>query len=377
MFLKNCWYMAAFVDEVSTKPLARTLVGEPLVLFRQIDGTAVALEDRCCHRGLPLVHGEVVAEGIQCGYHGLVFDAAGRCVRIPGQDLIPKNACVRSYPLAERDGVLWFWPGDPALANIAEIEAYRWHNEPGWSYKGSLNEVAANHQLIVDNLLDLTHVGYVHRSTIGGQPDAHSNAEMKTSRTDNSVSVVRWLRNSLPPPTYKLAAGFTGRVDRWIEIEFKPGIITIHAGAMDVGSGADTGADTVKREGAFWLRTMHAVTPETETTSHYFWTIAHRVRAGMPELTERVHRELVTAFAEDKIIIEAQFARLQQRPLPPLVGIRSDAPVVQAGMIVAARIRREQETAQGVGSVALSGLSSGAETGSAQRQDLGRPTAGR
>ena len=308
MFLKNCWYVAAFAEELSSKPIARTLLNEPVVLFRQANGLPAALEDRCCHRGLPLAHGKLVPEGIQCGYHGLVFNAQGLCVRVPGQDTVPRAACVASYPVVERDALVWIWL------------------------------VAASYGLLVDNLLDLTHVGYVHGSTIGGQPDAHSNAEMKTSRTDNSVSVVRWLRNSLPPPTYVLAADFKGRVDRWIEIGFKPGLITINAGAKDAGTGAYEG----NREGGFSLRSLHAVTPETESTTHYFWTIAHRVRAGMPELTERVYLEIVAAFAEDKIIIESQFARLQQRPLPPLIDIKSDAPAIQARRIIAIRMERER-----------------------------------
>lgn len=348
MFLKNCWYVAAFADELATKPLARTLLNEPVVLFRQLDGTPTALEDRCCHRGLPLAHGAVVPEGIQCGYHGLIFNAGGRCVRIPGQDNIPAAACVTSYPIHERDGLVWIWLGDPAKADTADIVRYPWHNEPGWAHKGKRNEVKARHGLVVDNLLDLTHVGYVHKSTIGGQPDAHSNAEMTTSRTDNSVSVLRWLRNSLPPPTYKLAAGFEGRVDRWTEIEFKPGVITIYAGAKDVGTGAYEG----NREGGFYLRSLHAVTPETERTAHYFWTIAHLVRPGMPELTERVYQEIDAAFAEDKIIIEAQFARLEQRPEPRLLDIRTDGPSLQARRIIALRTEADSPSSPRAASVA-------------------------
>jgi phenylpropionate dioxygenase-like ring-hydroxylating dioxygenase large terminal subunit len=338
MLLKNCWYVAAFADEVGEQPLARTIAGEPIVMFRTAGGALAALEDRCCHRGLPLAFGAVIGETLRCGYHGLQFDTGGHCVKVPGQDVIPPAARVRSFPVAERDGLVWLWPGDAAAADAAKIVRYRWHAEPGWAYKGKRNAVAADWLLIIDNLLDLTHVGYVHASTIGGTPDAHSNAEMRTERTDDGVSFVRWLRNSVPPPTYVAAAGFTGRVDRWSVIEWTPGILTIDAGAMDVGRGAYEG----NREGAFSLLSLHAVTPETDSSAHYFWTVAHRVRADMPELTDRVYREIDTAFAEDKVVIEAQFARLRERPLPPLVAIKSDGAGVHARRVIARRMAAEQ-----------------------------------
>ena len=338
MILKNCWYVIAFADEVGDKPVARTVLNQPVVLFRSADGTVAALQDRCCHRGLPLAHGAVVPEGLQCGYHGLVFNPQGRCVRVPGQDVIPPTACVAPFPVAERDGMVWIWPGDAARANTAQIQRYPWHDTPGWAHRGKRNAVQSDYMLILDNLLDLTHVGYVHKSTIGGQPDAHSSAEMKIMRHDDGVSVVRWLRNSLPPPTYVQAAGFKGRVDRWIEIDYKPGLLTINAGAKDV----DTGAYEGDREGGFFLRSAHAVTPETDRSAHYFWTIAHKVREDWPDLTQRVFEEIDAAFAEDKVIIESQFVRLQQQPMPALVSIRNDGPQIHAHRIHAQRLAQEQ-----------------------------------
>ena len=109
MFLRNCWYAAAWDDEVAEIPLARTILGEPVVLWRSADGRPAALEDRCCHRALPLSMGRPVGETLQCGYHGLRFDTAGRCVAVPGQSTIPPGARVRAYPLVERHGWVWIW----------------------------------------------------------------------------------------------------------------------------------------------------------------------------------------------------------------------------------------------------------------------------
>ena len=103
MYLRNCRYVAAWDDEVGGEaPFRRMILGEPVVLFRDSDGRAAALEDRCRHRHLPLSLGRVVGDTVQCGYHGLQFDIAGDCVGIPGQSAIPPGASVTSYPVVER-----------------------------------------------------------------------------------------------------------------------------------------------------------------------------------------------------------------------------------------------------------------------------------
>ena len=117
MLLRNAWYIAAWADEIGGQPLARRICNEPIVLFRDGTGRVGALADRCCHRAAPLSMGSVVEEGIQCGYHGLVIDGSGRCVRIPGQKQIPADARVRSYPAIEKDQMVWVWMGDPAKAD--------------------------------------------------------------------------------------------------------------------------------------------------------------------------------------------------------------------------------------------------------------------
>jgi phenylpropionate dioxygenase-like ring-hydroxylating dioxygenase large terminal subunit len=106
MFVRNAWYIAAWSDEVAERPLGRRILDEPIVLFRDSAGTVAALQDRCCHRGAPLSFGEVVPRGIQCGYHGLVFDTAGKCVMVPGDHKVPPGAQVKTYPVEERDALV-------------------------------------------------------------------------------------------------------------------------------------------------------------------------------------------------------------------------------------------------------------------------------
>ena len=95
MFLKNRWYVACLSEELTDRPLGRKILGEPVVLYRKADGTAAALEDRCCHRQAALSLGEIEGDNLRCGYHGLLFDGTGACIEVPSQKAIPPGAQVR------------------------------------------------------------------------------------------------------------------------------------------------------------------------------------------------------------------------------------------------------------------------------------------
>jgi len=344
MFVKNAWYVGAWADELPPLGLlARTILGEDVVFYRLSDGTVSALEDRCCHRGLPLSHGCVEGDKLQCGYHGLTFDRQGLCVRVPGQDRVPAAARVRSFPLVVQDGLVWIWMGDAERADPSTFVRHRWHAEPGWACTKDRYLIKANYQLITDNLMDLTHVGYVHGRTIGGTPAAHSEAETRTARTDTGVTVSRWMPNSVPPPAYTEAVKFSGdRVDRWMEIEFfGPCVVRIHTGAKDVGTGADRG----EREGGFAFIGLNVQTPETASTTHYFWSGARALQPGGPDapaVAAQLRASLSITFAEDKVIVESQQASLDKRPDATLVMIATDAGMLQARRVVAGLLAAEQ-----------------------------------
>ena len=323
MLLRNAWYIGAWADELGDKLLARRICGDPVVLFRDRSGKAAALADRCCHRAAPLHLGSLVDAGIQCGYHGLIFDATGRCVAIPGQKLIPQNAQVRSYPIVERDQLVWLWMGDPTLADPAKIVDFPYHNDAAhWPNKHAVYPINGNYMLMVDNLMDLTHLGYLHARTVGGNPGAHVEADMKTTRTPTGLKFTRWMRNSLPPPSYVKAAGFQGRVDRCQEFEFvAPNTISQWTGATDAG----TATDNPQRDFRFQFRLFHGLTPETETSCFYFWSAANGYRQNDPEATEQLYREIAPTFLEDKEMVEAQQRRLDELGEQGLVDIASDA----------------------------------------------------
>ena len=321
-FVKNAWTIAAWAEEFDDGPLARTIMNQPIVLFRDKAGRIGALEDRCCHRGAPLTQGSVVARGLQCGYHGLIFDTAGTCVVVPGQNNIPPDARVVSYPVVERDQIVWIWMGDPALADDSEVIPYPYHDQPDkWPHRKEVFRIKANYMLMVDNLMDLTHLGYVHTQTIGGDPDAHVAAEMEARPTDNGAHFIRWIPDCEPPPTFVRGSGFTGRVDRWQDFEYvAPGIVLQWSGGIGVGKGARENRD---QEGIH-MRLLHGATPETETTFHYFWSAANGYRQDDPQATQDLYDEIYPTFIEDKEIMEAQQERINEDPNRMLVGIGAD-----------------------------------------------------
>jgi phenylpropionate dioxygenase-like ring-hydroxylating dioxygenase large terminal subunit len=331
MFPLDRWYVAGFSREFSDKAVARTLLGDPVVLFRA-DGILAALEDRCCHRHLPLSCGHVEANGIRCGYHGLLFAGDGRCLEIPGQAHIPSMACVRAYPLEERNQIVWIWMGrTPESQPTCEPPAHPWHDDPSYQFSGETYHYKAPWQLIHDNLLDLSHLGYVHTRTIGGNAQIHVTPEMTVEDAPEWVRVVRHMRNSEPPPTYLEAWPFDGRIDRWQEIEFHVSHFLIWTGGME----ASTGDLHDPHRCGFHMRGFHGITPETESTSFYFWTISSNRNPARPDMKEKIHRASAFTFDEDRTVIEAQYANWLRFPDARPMGIHVDAPLNKARRIVA------------------------------------------
>lgn len=330
-FPQDQWYVAGFAWELTDKPLARTLLDQPLVLFRTADGQVAALEDRCCHRALPLSRGTLEEQGVRCGYHGLLFGVDGKCLEIPGQTKVPGKALVKAYTVREQDQILWLWFGrDEQALPATEPPAYPHHSSGQYLFGGDVYHYDAPWQLIHDNLLDLSHLGYVHLHTIGGNARIHMNAQMQVSGDDESVRVVRYMPDSEPPPTYSAAYPFKGRIDRWQEIEFNLSHLRIWTGAVDAG----TDAIDDSQRGGFHMRGFHGITPETATSCHYFWSMATNPISAPEETLRKVLQQTEQTFDEDKQIIEAQYANMQRFGAQPMVDIHVDVGPNRARRIV-------------------------------------------
>lgn len=341
MFLKDCWYVAAYDRELEDGgPLGRMLLGEPVVMFRDSTGRAIALEDRCCHRHLPLSLGQVAGDRLQCGYHGLEFDASGACVAVPGQSKVPPGAAIRSFPLVEKYGFLWIWMGDSDKADEALLPDWWWVGDPGWGHNpGAFLHIKCNYELITDNLLDLSHLGYVHTRTLGNS--AIVDFPVKTERTEDRVRMSRWIQDRPPPPLFEAGGDFDGMVDRWQIVETEaPAHTVVYAGCGPVGAGT-FGGRTEYDEGIH-IRALNAPTPETETSSFYFYAHVWDFRLDDAAWKQKMYDDFLMTFMEDVEILEAQQASLDRDPERPLIDLNVDAPGLAARRMLAERIAAEQ-----------------------------------
>jgi vanillate O-demethylase monooxygenase subunit len=346
MFLRNTWYVAAFARDLGAELVARTICKEPVVLFRTADGTPAALADRCCHRSLPLSIGRHLGDRVQCGYHGLVFDATGACVSVPGQSAIPPGAAVRAFPVVERDAFIWIWMGDPALADPAAIPDYRWNADPAWSgpdgtFVGGTAEVGCHYMLSIDNLMDLTHEIYIHRSTLAA--DSITENPIKTTRTERSVTIERWMIDEDPGALWTRALWGDNppdrrRADRWQIVTYFPPSHTL----LDVGvAPAGTGAREGRREGTAEARLAITLTPIDETRSVYYWVFPNNFTRDRA-MADWLQSAISGAYGEDSVALEAQQASMLRRPEPWKVDVNADA-----GQIAARRLHDRLIAAEG------------------------------
>jgi len=342
MFLHNAWYVAAARDEIGEKLLARTVLNEPIVLGRDRHGTLFALEDRCCHRGAPLSCGWFGERGLVCGYHGLEFDHNGICIHVPGNNgRTIDEARVRAYPVAQRGDFVWIWMGDPARANVAEIITYPPDDLKTWSLRFGSLYAKASYVLLLENLMDLSHLSYVHRNNIGSSAEDSAHAKTEVQRTPTGVRFLRLMMNAKPAPSTVQRYGFTDKVDRWSDFEFvAPSLVIQYSGAVNAGD-----YEKGVRTGGHAVRILHAITPETDTTCHYFFAMAQSHSASRPAERESAPARIeVAAFEEDVAMIEQQQSRLQGYDQRKLVNIPSDVVRVHMARFLQEKLRDEHSS---------------------------------
>jgi phenylpropionate dioxygenase-like ring-hydroxylating dioxygenase large terminal subunit len=324
MYVRNGWYVAAWGEEVGAAPLARTFLDEPVVLFRTGAGEAVALEDRCCHRGLPLSMGKLEGDRLRCGYHGLLFDASGACVEVPGQTHVPPGAGVRRYPLVERYNLVWIWMGDAARADDSLIPDWSCVSDPAWEVargNGAMPiHMRCNWELNNDNLLDLSHLSWLHASSLGGIDIAKY--PVHTERGPRNVRTMRFIPNVPPSPLLGKYRGFAGLCDRWqVSDLYAP------THCMVIGGMARAGAykPTDDLDAATDFRIPITATPETETTTFMFYAHCRTFAQDDKALTAKMVDDFRRVFQEDVDAMEAQQRMMTLKPGAPTIDINVDA----------------------------------------------------
>ncbi|MBO9536650.1 aromatic ring-hydroxylating dioxygenase subunit alpha [Herbaspirillum sp.] len=342
MFPKNTWYVACTPDEIEGKPLGRQICGEKIVFYRGAEGKVAAVEDFCPHRGAPLSLGFVRDGQLVCGYHGLEMGCDGKPVGMPGQR-VRGFPCIRSFPVVERYGFIWVWPGDKELADPTQIHHFEWAVSPEWAYGGGLYHINCDYRLMIDNLMDLTHETYVHASSIGQKEI--DEAPVNTKVEGEQVVTSRFMENIMAPPFWRMALRGNGLaddvpVDRWQICRFSPpSHVMIEVGVAHAGKG---GYDADPQHKASSI-VVDFITPETETSHWYFWGMARNFRPEDKELTATIREGQGKIFGEDRQMLEMQQANLLKHPERRLLSLNIDAGGVQSRRVLDKWLAREAQ----------------------------------
>ncbi|MCK9512181.1 MAG: Rieske 2Fe-2S domain-containing protein [Pigmentiphaga sp.] len=341
MWLKNCWYVIAWEHEIPAGGmLSRTVLNEPILVYRTTQGL-VAMEDRCCHRLAPLSKGQLEGDSVRCGYHGLKFAPDGRCIEAPGVDVIPSRARVRTYPVASHNRWVFVWMGEPERADKALLPDNFSCDHPDWVYKPGYLHYDTPYLLIADNLLDFSHLSYVHADTLGGSTEI-AQAKVEIERVPQGIRTTRRVPDVPPSPFWQTFQRFEGNVDRWFIYDFLlPGTLLMSSGGRPVGNAPDD------LRGGVEMHSCQTLTPETETTTHYFFQQAHRRAIEDPAVTDAVYAGLLQAFEEDRDMITAQFETIRSNPDAPMLAMPMDVALIQFRRLLEAGVAAERAAAAG------------------------------
>jgi len=295
---REAWWMAARSEEVTRRPLGLWMLDEPIVLYRRENGEVVALDNRCPHRWAPLSNGKLVGDDIACPYHGLQFNAEGRCTHIPSQTQIPSKACVKSYPVIEAGPTVWLWMGTPEKADPSLMPDVGWLGDEKWKWVSDTTVVHANYRLLKENVLDLTHIPHVHPVSIGAT-DWTSPPEVTVNDLGHITYTQHFPAGPLAPP-YRMAMGVAP--DRPIArknygTSFTP---AYHQGFVEL-----VDPDPQPGQRSAWTFTVcHITTPVSPTEFVYRWYMGWDIDLS-PEFLTGMHKAVIGGYQEDKEILES------------------------------------------------------------------------
>jgi len=334
---RNAWYPLTWSRNVTRKLASHRVLGTDLVVYRTEAGDVVALDDVCPHRLAPLSMGKLKGDAIECGYHGMTFGSDGICVRIPGQKLIPANAKVPSYPLHEKMGLVWIWPGDAELADPSLIYDLPQCGQPGWhAAHGDALRIDTNYLNLADNLCDPSHVSFVHLSTLGNA--ASEEVPVEHSFDQDGVLVWRWIKDAAPIPLFAKYGNFQGNVDRWHYYHYAAPCSAV----IDFGS-ADAGAigDPEERGKGLRIFACHFITPVDDHLCIDHWLHVRNFALDSADVDERLHADFRVAFNEDKEILERIEAVERARPDVKRIRLGIDAAPQRMRRIVERMVAEE------------------------------------
>lgn len=333
MYVLNTWYVAAWSHEVAREPLRRQICEIPVVLYRTEEDEVVALADRCAHRAYPLSSGRLVGNSIECGYHGFAYGPDGMCTRVPAQREIPERARVAAYPTVEKDGWVWAWVGDPDLADPALVPDTHWMADPEWATVTHTVLFECRHDLIHDNLLDLTHESFLHQTTVG---DDYIYEHGITVEVDGHVVTVdRLMPGVEAPPLYARTMQTEGLYDRFHATEFHiPSYHVLHSGITGQGR---------PREEGYLIKVLNGITPVDANHTWYYYAFSRNFAIDADWATAELETGLATVLEEDAEALRQQEIGMAERPdgeHDVLIG--QDAGVAKARRLLKQMLAQEQ-----------------------------------
>ncbi|MEQ1804447.1 MAG: aromatic ring-hydroxylating dioxygenase subunit alpha [Burkholderiaceae bacterium] len=336
MFIRNCWYVIAWDHEIGADALfSRRVLDEPILVYRTSNGALTALEDRCCHRLAPLSLGRKEGDNVRCGYHGLKFDPSGRCIEVPGSAQVPAAARVKTYPVTVKNKWVFVWMGDPEKADALLLPDNFSNDHPDWRNKPGYLHYDTSYQLVCDNLLDFSHLSYVHEKTLGGSPMiAQARADIEDIA--RGIRVTRRVPNVPAPPFYQRFRQFDTLLNRWFIYDFVlPGTLLMHSGGAPVDDAPGELRNAVQ------LHSCQTLTPETATTTHYFFQQSHRAGAGDAQIVQSIYDSLVAAFNEDRAMITAQAESITRSPAARMMPLAMDAALIRFRRLIDVELEKE------------------------------------
>jgi vanillate O-demethylase monooxygenase subunit len=338
IFLRNAWYVAAISGSVQRDLTPIRVLDTALVFYRTESGDPVALEDACPHRKLPLSMGRLCGDTVECGYHGLTFDRRGQCTAAPTQDRIPPTAVVRSYPVADRYGLLWVWMGNAERADEADILDIENYASPEWHITGGDSLTChCNYLYLTDNLLDPSHVAWVHRTSFAAE--GTEDTPLEVEETADGLVVSRWIYDCEAPPFYKPLLKFEGNADRLQHYEVRFPSIAINKGIYcPAGEG---GARWTQKGNSYEMISYNFLTPVDENTTRYFWLQHRNTDLDNDAITQRIASGAKRAFEEDKVVLEAVHKGIDTTSTRP-INLALDASANRFRKLLESQISNEQ-----------------------------------
>jgi phenylpropionate dioxygenase-like ring-hydroxylating dioxygenase large terminal subunit len=340
-FVRNTWYPLVWSHDVGRSLITRKLFGEDLLLYRTESGSVAAMLDLCPHRLAPLSMGRLKGDAVECGYHGMTFGADGRCTRIPGQPIIGAKSGIKTYPTAERMGLIWVWLGDQSSADPKRIFSLAQHDDPNWCITyGDALRIDANYLNLADNLCDPSHVTFVHPTTLGNS--AGENVPVQNRDIEDGVLVWRWIKSAPVIPFFAQYGSFDGPVDRWHYYYYHAPCVAV----IDFGTIASNKTVSEDERGrGLQMFACHLITPVDENTCVDHWLTVRNFSLNDDAASERIHADLRIAFNEDKSILEAIQRKEAQYPDFRRVTLGVDAAPHRMRRKVDAMIAAETERA--------------------------------